>query len=255
MPDPYGEDFCGYGTHVTCRAARWDFGFLTTLQTLGGSNATVGNVNNLGQVPGVAETSAVDGSCAASVPFQMLQYKPVIWDPGMRSPRQLALLAGDTVGVATVVNDRGQVVWTSSLAPDSRPFYKIHAFLWTRAQRMRDLGTLPGDVASVATNINDAGEVIGASADGSGNIRAFHWQRGNMEDLNTLVPEDSVLYLLFALAEWSRLMLLRTMGLNHWYQHRGELVVYLRLLGAAVPVVYGRSADENPLARTVACPG
>jgi hypothetical protein len=33
-PDPYGEDFCGYGTHVTCRAARWDFGLLTTLRTL-----------------------------------------------------------------------------------------------------------------------------------------------------------------------------------------------------------------------------
>lgn len=43
-----------------------------------------------------------------------------------------------------------------------------------------------------------------------------------------------------------RLSVMRTMGLNHWYHHRGELVVYLRLLGVAVPVVYGRSADENP---------
>jgi len=47
---------------------------------------------------------------------------------------------------------------------------------------------------------------------------------------------------------WSRLGMIRTMGLNHWYHHRGELVVYLRLLGVAVPVVYGRSADENPFA-------
>jgi uncharacterized damage-inducible protein DinB len=54
------------------------------------------------------------------------------------------------------------------------------------------------------------------------------------------------------IAAWSRLTLIRTMGLNHWYHHRGELVVYLRLLGAAVPVVYGRSADENPFATTVA---
>ena len=29
-PDPNGEDFCGYGTHLTCRAARWQFGVLTT---------------------------------------------------------------------------------------------------------------------------------------------------------------------------------------------------------------------------------
>ena len=43
-----------------------------------------------------------------------------------------------------------------------------------------------------------------------------------------------------------RLAVMRTMGLNHWYHHRGELVVYLRLLEVPVPVVYGRSADESP---------
>jgi len=43
-----------------------------------------------------------------------------------------------------------------------------------------------------------------------------------------------------------RIGVMRTMGLNHWYHHRGELVVYLRLLGVAVPVVYGPSADESP---------
>lgn len=45
-----------------------------------------------------------------------------------------------------------------------------------------------------------------------------------------------------------RLAVFRTMVLNHWYHHRGEMVVYLRLLGIPVPVVYGRSADENPFA-------
>ena len=43
-----------------------------------------------------------------------------------------------------------------------------------------------------------------------------------------------------------RLGVIRTLGLNHWYHHRGELVVYLRLLNVPVPIVYGRSADENP---------
>jgi len=45
-----------------------------------------------------------------------------------------------------------------------------------------------------------------------------------------------------------RLAVFRAMALNHWYHHRGEMVVYLRLLGIPVPVVYGRSADENPFA-------
>src|SRR5262249_10465792 len=55
-----------------------------------------------------------------------------------------------------------------------------------------------------------------------------------------------------AIATWSRLAMIRTMGLNHWYHHRGELVVYLRLLNVAVPIVYGRTADENPFARPAA---
>lgn len=40
----------------------------------------------------------------------------------------------------------------------------------------------------------------------------------------------------------------RTLMLNHWYHHRGQLSVYLRLLDVAVPAVYGPSADESPLA-------
>jgi uncharacterized damage-inducible protein DinB len=39
---------------------------------------------------------------------------------------------------------------------------------------------------------------------------------------------------------------LRTIMFNHWYHHRGQLGVYLRLLGANVPASYGPSADEPP---------
>jgi uncharacterized damage-inducible protein DinB len=46
----------------------------------------------------------------------------------------------------------------------------------------------------------------------------------------------------------SRAELLRTMMLNHWYHHRGQISVYLRLLEVSVPAIYGRSADENPFA-------
>jgi uncharacterized damage-inducible protein DinB len=38
----------------------------------------------------------------------------------------------------------------------------------------------------------------------------------------------------------------RTVMLNHWYHHRGQLLVYLRLLDVPVPSVYGPTADENP---------
>lgn len=33
--------------------------------------------------------------------------------------------------------------------------------------------------------------------------------------------------------------------INHWAHHRGQMTVYLRLLGAKVPALYGPSADEK----------
>jgi uncharacterized damage-inducible protein DinB len=45
-----------------------------------------------------------------------------------------------------------------------------------------------------------------------------------------------------------RVGMVRTIMLNHWYHHRGQLLVYLRLLDVPVPSVYGPSADENPFA-------
>jgi len=63
-----------------------------------------------------------------------------------------------------------------------------------------------------------------------------------------------------AMAEWSlmvagkpaftlpRIAVLRSIMLNHWYHHRGQLSVYLRMLDVPIPVIYGRSADENPFA-------
>jgi uncharacterized damage-inducible protein DinB len=43
-----------------------------------------------------------------------------------------------------------------------------------------------------------------------------------------------------------RVAFLRSILLNHWYHHRGQLGVYLRLLGASVPSSYGPSGDEAP---------
>ncbi|HET7553354.1 MAG TPA: DinB family protein [Gemmatimonadaceae bacterium] len=44
-----------------------------------------------------------------------------------------------------------------------------------------------------------------------------------------------------------RASFLRSIMLNHWYHHRGQLTVYLRQTGVPVPAVYGPSADEAPV--------
>jgi uncharacterized damage-inducible protein DinB len=39
----------------------------------------------------------------------------------------------------------------------------------------------------------------------------------------------------------------RDVMLSHWYQHRGQFSVYLRLLNVAVPASWGPSGDEPPV--------
>jgi len=45
-----------------------------------------------------------------------------------------------------------------------------------------------------------------------------------------------------------RVAMLRSVMLNHWYHHRGQLTVYLKELDVPIPSIYGPSADENPFA-------
>jgi len=42
--------------------------------------------------------------------------------------------------------------------------------------------------------------------------------------------------------------MLRSVMLNHWYHHRGQLTVYLKELDVPIPSIYGPSADEDPFA-------
>ena len=47
-----------------------------------------------------------------------------------------------------------------------------------------------------------------------------------------------------------RAAVLRMIMLNHWYHHRGQMLVYLRMHNVPLPSVYGPTADENPFAVT-----
>jgi probable HAF family extracellular repeat protein len=49
MPDPLGEDFCGFGTHQTCRSFVWYRGHRTLIPTLGGNNNDVSTIDNKGK--------------------------------------------------------------------------------------------------------------------------------------------------------------------------------------------------------------
>jgi len=44
-----------------------------------------------------------------------------------------------------------------------------------------------------------------------------------------------------------RAQFLRDVMFSHWYQHRGQFSVYLRILNVPVPASWGPSADEPPV--------
>lgn len=45
--------------------------------------------------------------------------------------------------------------------------------------------------------------------------------------------------------EMPKLKVIRSLGINHYIHHRGQLSVYLRLLDVPLPSVYGPTADEQ----------
>ena len=45
-PDPFGEDFCAFGTNFVCLAFLWEDRVMTPLPTLGGNNGAANEINN-----------------------------------------------------------------------------------------------------------------------------------------------------------------------------------------------------------------
>ena len=68
-----------------------------------------------------------------------------------------------------------------------------------------------------------------------------HWDDAKMKETWRLMRGDTEV-----LAQ-PRAKFVRDIMLSHWYQHRGQFSVYLRMLGAAVPASWGPSADEQPI--------
>lgn len=145
-------------------------------------------INDLGQAVGAS------GNCG---PFNVLEQNnltplhAVLWRNG--NAINLGNLGGDGrfAGIyATGLNNEGQVVGTSDTTGDA----SFHAFLW-RQGHITDLGTVPGDAYSSATAIGNNGMVLGVSISASFSPRAMLWRDGTATDMNTLVPQDTALYL------------------------------------------------------------
>jgi probable HAF family extracellular repeat protein len=189
--DPNGEDFCGFGTHLTCQPFLWDRGVMNALPTLGGNNGVAMAISSRGEVAGFAENSTPDPGCP--VP-QVLHFKPVVWEKGVI--HKLPTFGGDPDGVAQEINDNGEVVGGSGNCATFNPNFlynlvPVHALLWEKG-KATDLGNLGGKTGqaggNIAYDINNQGQVVGNSdLPGDTTFHAFLWtKRTGMQDLGTL---------------------------------------------------------------------
>lgn len=191
--DPYGEDFCGFGSHHICLPFIWQFGLMTPLPTLGGKSGTAYMLNSRAQVAGYAETARWDPACP---PPQKFEFKPVLWTNGIAD--QLPTVAGDPDGAAYSVNENGQAVGASGVCAPFNPvtlsnLQPLHALLWENGVAT-DLGNLGGSghgSGITAESINNHGQVVGSSdLRGDKAFHAFLWTKTTgMQDLGT-VPGD-----------------------------------------------------------------
>ena len=141
--------------------------------------------------------------------------------------------------------------------PEDKLSWKPHEKSFSLGQLALHMATTPGNIANLVT----ADEVeLPASFEQSEAQSKEEMLAAHEESVAKAKQYLSGLSDEAAMATWRvvsggnevmaapRIGMIRSLMLNHWYHHRGQLSVYLRLLNVPVPPIYGPTADENPFA-------
>lgn len=140
--------------------------------------------------------------------------------------------------------------------PEESLEWTPHTKSMTLGQLALHVARIPGDMSRLAQrNEFDVASAPGSYVKPASKQELLDTLDKSIESaeayLNWLTPEAlGAIWLMTAggkeLLKVPRAGMLRVLLLNHWYHHRGQLTVYLRLLDVPLPIVYGRSADESP---------
>ena len=227
VPDPNGEDICGFGTHLTCSPFLWQAFHMSALPTLGGNNGQASAINNRGQIVGFAENGIVDSTCLPGTTNNRIQL-PVLWEKGNRGTYKAQALptGSDPDGDAFWINDRGQAVgdtgtcggailhavsWENGTVSPPLPDFGTGATAWGNNDRgqivgtvgsadgktqsgalwqnrvLTNLGLLTGDFGGLASGINSKGQIVGSNFDST-----FSWSHGFIWQNNVMTDLNTL---------------------------------------------------------------
>jgi uncharacterized damage-inducible protein DinB len=141
--------------------------------------------------------------------------------------------------------------------PNDKLAWKPHAKSMSLGQLARHVAAVPGQIAALLRQDEVQVPDFTSPPSATSTAEVVETLERSLQEAQQVLQEmdDQT-----ALSSWKlvrgdkplfaapKIAVVRTILLNHWYHHRGQLSVYLRLLDVPLPSVYGPSADENPFA-------
>jgi uncharacterized damage-inducible protein DinB len=142
--------------------------------------------------------------------------------------------------------------------PEQKLGWKPHAKSMTLGQLAFHIASVPGNIARMAQqdsfDVNQGQFAPPQPGSMQEVLTAFEQSARDAEQCLQTMTDD------YARSNWRllrgdrelmnmpRIGFVRSIMMNHWYHHRGQLSVYMRLLDVPLPSIYGPTADENPFA-------
>ena len=142
--------------------------------------------------------------------------------------------------------------------PDGRTSWRPHEKSWTLGELAMHIAMVPGGVAEFVARPSPVQAPEFPDPPAAPNtaelLRRFDESIAKARTVLTGMDDAAATEMWRMVAGEREVMampraaFMRAIMLNHWYHHRGQLSVYLRVLGVPLPSIYGPTADENPFA-------
>jgi uncharacterized damage-inducible protein DinB len=139
--------------------------------------------------------------------------------------------------------------------PEDKLTWKPHARSRSAGQLALHLAEVPGSVVRFVQETSGQAPDFSNMPQPASRDEVLRTFDENVATVRSLLPklDDNAMKEIFRILAGDQEVMalprgafLRNIMLNHWYQHRGQFSVYLRLLDIPVPASWGPSADEAP---------